>query len=131
MPARISSLGLLLSYVFLHQKGAISHEEKIALCLLLSLVLMSTGCADWSRMQKGAVIGAGAGGVAGGLIGHAAGNTAVGVLLGAVIGGAAGAYIWNYMDKRAAKAVLKDQYRGEISIYANEKLKGVAVEKTS
>ena len=29
------------------------------------------------------------------------------------------------------RAVLRDQYRGEISIYANEKLKRVAVEKTS
>jgi outer membrane protein OmpA-like peptidoglycan-associated protein len=117
----------------------------IALCLILSLVLMGTGCAEWSRMQKGAAIGAGTGGVAGGLIGHAAGNTAVGVLLGAVIGGAAGAFIGNYMDKQAAeierdiagarvervgegikitfssgvmfdvnRAVLKDQYRGEL-----------------
>jgi outer membrane protein OmpA-like peptidoglycan-associated protein len=117
-----------------------------ALCLILSLVLMGMGCAEWSRMQKGAAIGVGAGGVAGGLIGHAAGNTAVGVLLGAAIGGAAGAYIGNYMDKQAAeierdiagarvervgegikitfssgimfdvnRAVLKDQCRGELS----------------
>jgi outer membrane protein OmpA-like peptidoglycan-associated protein len=116
-------------------------KKIIALCLILSL-----GCAEWSRMQKGAAIGAGAGGAAGGLIGHAAGNTAVGVLLGAAIGGAAGAYIGNYMDKQAAeierdiagariervgegikitfssgimfdinRAVLKDQYKGEIS----------------
>ena len=121
-------------------------KKIIALCLIVSLVLMGMGSAEWSRMQKGAVIGAGAGGVTGGLIGHAAGNTAVGVLLGAVIGGAAGAYIGNYMDKQAAeierdiagarvervgegikitfssgimfdinRAVLKDQYRGEIS----------------
>jgi outer membrane protein OmpA-like peptidoglycan-associated protein len=117
----------------------------IALCLILSLVLMGMGCAEWSRMQKGAVIGAGAGGVAGGMIGHAAGSTAVGVLLGAAIGGAAGAYIGNYMDKQAAeierdiagarvervgegikitfssgimfdidRAVLNDQYKGEL-----------------
>ena len=103
------------------------------------------GCAEWSRMQKGAVIGAGTGGVVGGVIGHAAGSTVVGVLLGAAIGGAAGAFIGNYMDKQAAeierdiagarvervgegikitfssgimfdvdKAVLKDQYRGEL-----------------
>jgi outer membrane protein OmpA-like peptidoglycan-associated protein len=121
-------------------------KKIIALCLILSLVLMGTGCAEWSRMQKGAAIGAGTGAVAGGLIGHAAGNTAVGILLGAAIGGAAGAYIGNYMDKQAAeierdiagarvervgegikitfssgvmfdvnKAVLKDQYRGELS----------------
>jgi len=113
--------------------------------LVLSLVVMSMGCAEWSRMQKGAVIGAGTGGVVGGVIGHAAGSTVVGVLLGAAIGGAAGAFIGNYMDKQAAeierdiagarvervgegikitfssgimfdvdKAVLKDQYRGEL-----------------
>ena len=121
-------------------------KKIIALCLILSLVLMGMGCAEWTRMQKGAAIGAGAGGVAGGLIGHATGSTAVGVLLGAVIGGAAGAFIGNYMDKQAAeierdiagarvervgegikitfssgimfdinRAVLKDQYRGELS----------------
>ena len=121
-------------------------KKIIALCLILSLVLMGMGCAEWTRTQKGAAIGAGAGGVAGGLIGHATGSTAVGILLGAVIGGAAGAFIGNYMDKQAAeierdiagarvervgegikitfssgvmfdvnKAVLKDQYRRELS----------------
>ncbi len=121
-------------------------KKIIALCLILSLVLMGMGCAEWTRTQKGAAIGAGAGGVAGGLIGHATGSTAVGILLGAVIGGAAGAFIGNYMDKQAAeierdiagarvervgegikitfssgimfdvdRAVLKDQYKGEIS----------------
>jgi outer membrane protein OmpA-like peptidoglycan-associated protein len=121
-------------------------KKIIALGLIVSLVLMGMGCAEWTRTQKGAAIGAGAGGVAGGLIGHSAGNTAVGVLLGAVIGGAAGAFIGNYMDKQAAKierdiagarvervgegikitfssgvmfdlnrAVLKDEYKGELS----------------
>jgi outer membrane protein OmpA-like peptidoglycan-associated protein len=121
-------------------------KKIIALGLIVSLVLMGMGCAEWTRTQKGAAIGAGAGGVAGGLIGHSAGNTAVGVLLGAVIGGAAGAFIGNYMDKQAAeierdiagarvervgegikitfssgvmfdlnRAVLKDQYKGELS----------------
>lgn len=121
-------------------------KKTLILFLVLSLVLMSMGCAEWTRTQKGAVIGAGAGGALGALIGHKAGSTAVGVLLGAVIGGAAGAYIGNYMDKQAAeierdiagarvervgegikitfssgimfdvdKAVLKDQYRGEVS----------------
>jgi len=121
-------------------------KKIIALCLILSLVLMGMGCAEWTRTQKGAAIGAGAGAVAGGLIGRSAGSTAVGVLLGAAIGGAAGAFIGNYMDKQAAeierdiagarvervgegikitfssgimfdvdRAVLKDQYRGELS----------------
>jgi len=116
------------------------------LFLLVSLVAMNMGCAEWSRMQKGAAIGAGAGGVVGGVIGHAAGSTVAGVLIGAAIGGAAGAFIGNYMDKQAAeierdiagarvervgegikitfssgimfdvdKAVLKDQYKGELS----------------
>ncbi len=116
------------------------------LFLVISFVMMTMGCAEWSRMQKGAVIGAGAGGAVGGVIGHAAGSTAAGVLIGAVIGGAAGAYIGNYMDKQAAeierdiagarvervgegikitfssgimfdvdRAVLKDQYQGELA----------------
>jgi outer membrane protein OmpA-like peptidoglycan-associated protein len=120
-------------------------KKTFTLFLVLSLVLMGMGCAEWSRTQKGAAIGAGAGGALGALIGHKAGSTAVGVLLGAVIGGAAGAYIGNYMDKQAAeierdiagarvervgegikitfssgimfdvdKAFLKDQYKGEI-----------------
>jgi outer membrane protein OmpA-like peptidoglycan-associated protein len=114
--------------------------------LVFSFGLLCMGCAEWSRTQKGAAIGAGAGGALGALIGHKAGSTAVGALLGAVIGGAAGAYIGSYMDKQAAeierdiagarvelvgegikitfssgimfdvdRAVLKDQYRGELS----------------
>jgi len=121
-------------------------KKIIVLCLILTLVLIGTGCAEWTRTQKGAAIGAGAGAVAGGMIGHAAGSTAVGVLLGAAVGGAAGAFIGNYMDKQAAeierdiagarvervgegikitfssgimfdvdRAVLKDQYKGELS----------------
>jgi outer membrane protein OmpA-like peptidoglycan-associated protein len=114
--------------------------------LVFSFTLLCMGCAEWSRTQKGAAIGAGAGGAVGALIGHRAGSTAVGALLGAVIGGAAGAYIGNYMDKQAAeierdiagarvervgegikitfssaimfdvdRAVVKDQYTGELS----------------
>jgi outer membrane protein OmpA-like peptidoglycan-associated protein len=120
-------------------------KKIIAVCVILFLVLMGMGCAEWTRTQKGAAIGAGAGAVAGGMIGHATGSTAVGVLLGAAIGGAAGAFIGNYMDKQAAeierdiagarvervgegikitfssgimfdidRAVLKDQYKEEL-----------------
>ncbi|MEJ2723040.1 MAG: OmpA family protein [Deltaproteobacteria bacterium] len=78
-------------------------KKLLILFLVVSFLLMGMGCAEWSRTQKGAVIGAGAGGALGGLIGHKAGSTAVGVLLGAAIGGAAGAYIGNYMDKQAAE----------------------------
>ena len=121
-------------------------RKPIILFLVFSFVFMGMGCAEWSRTQKGAAIGAGAGGALGALIGHKAGSTAVGVLLGAVVGGAAGAYIGNYMDKQAAeierdiagarvervgegikitfssgimfdvdKAFLKDQYKGELT----------------
>ena len=121
-------------------------RKPIIFFLVFSFVFMGMGCAEWSRTQKGAAIGAGAGGALGALIGHKAGSTAVGVLLGAVVGGAAGAYIGNYMDKQAAeierdiagarvervgegikitfssgimfdvdKAFLKDQYKGELT----------------
>jgi outer membrane protein OmpA-like peptidoglycan-associated protein len=71
--------------------------------LIVSLVVGSFGCGNWSRKQKGAVIGATTGAVVGGAIGKQSGNTAVGAILGAAIGGAAGAYIGNYMDKQAAE----------------------------
>ncbi len=71
--------------------------------LIVSFVGVQMGCANWSRTQKGAVIGAGAGGVLGGIVGKAAGSTVAGVLIGAAVGGAAGAYIGNYMDKQAAE----------------------------
>lgn len=77
--------------------------RKLSILFVLLGFLVTSSCAEWTRMQKGAAIGAGAGGAVGGLIGHSAGNTAVGVLLGAAIGGAAGAYIGNYMDKQAAE----------------------------
>jgi outer membrane protein OmpA-like peptidoglycan-associated protein len=125
--------------------GRAAMKKILILFLLVSLVVMNMGCAEWSRMHKGAAIGAGAGGVVGGVIGHAAGSTVAGVLIGAAIGGAAGAFIGNYMDKQAAeierdiagarvervgegikitfssgimfdvdKAVLQDQYKGEL-----------------
>lgn len=68
--------------------------------LSVSFVLATLGCADWSRTQKGAVIGAGAAGAIGGLV---AKNTVAGILIGAAIGGAAGGFIGNYMDKQAAE----------------------------
>lgn len=71
--------------------------------LMVSFVAVTMGCAEMTRTQKGAVIGAAGGGVLGGLIGNKAGSTVVGALLGAAVGGAAGAYIGNYMDKQAAE----------------------------
>ena len=55
-------------------------KKFFVLFLILSIVLMGMGCAEWTRMQKGAAIGAGTGGAVGGIIGHAAGNTAMRVL---------------------------------------------------
>ncbi len=71
--------------------------------LILSFLAVTTGCAEWSRTQKGAAIGAGTGGAVGGIIGYATGYTVAGILIGAVVGGAAGAFIGNYMDKQAAE----------------------------
>ena len=71
--------------------------------LVVAFVLSTMGCAEMSRMQKGAAIGAGSGAAVGGLIGYATGSTAAGILIGAVVGGAAGAFIGNYMDKQAAE----------------------------
>jgi len=68
--------------------------------LIIMFVLATLGCAEWSRTQKGAAIGAGAAGVIGGIV---AKNTVAGILIGAAIGGAAGALIGNYMDKQAAE----------------------------
>jgi outer membrane protein OmpA-like peptidoglycan-associated protein len=68
--------------------------------LIVSFLLATWGCAEWSRTQKGAVIGAGTAGAIGGLV---AKNTVAGILIGAAIGGAAGGFIGNYMDKQAAE----------------------------
>jgi len=69
----------------------------------LAVTMVTMGCAEWNRTQKGAAIGAGTGGAVGGIIGHATGHTVAGILIGAVVGGAAGAFIGNYMDKQAAE----------------------------
>ena len=78
-------------------------KKAIALLLILSTIMMLSGCASMSNTAKGTAIGATAGGVLGGIIGNKAGNTAAGAIIGAAIGGAAGAIIGNYMDKQAAE----------------------------
>jgi outer membrane protein OmpA-like peptidoglycan-associated protein len=114
--------------------------------LIISFLALTSGCAGWSRTQKGAAIGAGTGGAVGGIIGYATGSTVAGILIGAAVGGLAGGFIGNYMDKQAAeierdiegakvervgegikitfssgilfdvdKANLKDPYKGELS----------------
>lgn len=118
--------------------------------LILSFLAVTMGCAEWSRTQKGAAIGAGSGGAVGGIIGYATGATVAGILIGAAVGGVAGGFIGNYMDKQAAeierdiegakvervgegikitfssgilfdvdKSDLKDPYKGELSQLAS------------
>jgi outer membrane protein OmpA-like peptidoglycan-associated protein len=74
---------------------------KMSLATILSVILISTGCASWNKTQKGAVMGTAAGGGMGAVIGRASGNTALGTIIGAAVGGAAGAVIGNQMDKQA------------------------------
>ncbi len=71
--------------------------------VILSFLMVTMGCAEWSRTAKGAAIGAGAGGAAGALIGYATGSTVAGILIGAAVGGLAGGFIGNYMDKQVAE----------------------------
>ncbi|MFO7573753.1 MAG: OmpA family protein [Bacteroidales bacterium] len=74
---------------------------KMSLAMILSVILISSGCASWNKTQKGAVVGTAAGGGMGAVIGKASGNTALGTIIGAAVGGAAGAVIGNQMDKQA------------------------------
>jgi outer membrane protein OmpA-like peptidoglycan-associated protein len=74
---------------------------RISFAMILSVILISAGCATWTKTQKGAVVGTAAGGGMGAVIGKASGNTALGTIIGAVVGGAAGAVIGNKMDKQA------------------------------
>jgi outer membrane protein OmpA-like peptidoglycan-associated protein len=71
------------------------------LIMILSAVLILSGCASWNKTQKGAVIGTAAGGGMGAVIGKASGNTALGAIIGAAVGGATGAVIGHSMDKQA------------------------------
>jgi outer membrane protein OmpA-like peptidoglycan-associated protein len=74
---------------------------RINLIMILSAVLVLSGCASWNKTQKGAVVGTAAGGAMGAVIGRASGNTALGAIIGAAVGGATGAVIGHQMDKQA------------------------------
>ena len=76
-------------------------KRTLVAILAVSLVLMSFGCASWSKTAKGAAIGGAAGAVVGGVVGKIAGNTLLGAIAGAAVGGAAGAFIGRHMDKQA------------------------------
>ena len=68
-------------------------KEKI-LFVLLSLVLLATGCASTTPGQKGALMGSAAGAGLGAIIGHQAGRrTAEGAIIGAAAGGLGGALL--------------------------------------
>jgi len=69
--------------------------------MIVSSVIILSGCASWNKTQKGAVVGTAAGGTMGAVIGRASGNTALGAIIGATVGGATGAIIGNQMDKQA------------------------------
>ncbi len=77
--------------------------KKLRMCLImiLSAIMILSGCASWNKTQKGAVIGTAAGGGMGAVIGKVAGNTALGAIIGAAVGGATGAVIGHKMDKQA------------------------------
>jgi outer membrane protein OmpA-like peptidoglycan-associated protein len=74
---------------------------RVSLIMIVSTVMIISGCASWNKTQKGAVVGTAAGGTMGAVIGRASGNTALGAIIGATVGGAAGAVIGNQMDKQA------------------------------
>jgi outer membrane protein OmpA-like peptidoglycan-associated protein len=82
-------------------KGGMRMRKTTTVVMTAALVLGLSGCASWTKTQKGAALGGGAGAVVGGVIGKAAGSTVVGAILGAALGGAAGAYIGRYMDRQA------------------------------
>ncbi len=69
--------------------------------MVLTSVMLLSGCASWNKTQKGAVVGTATGGALGAVIGRASGNTALGAIIGATVGGASGAVIGNKMDKQA------------------------------
>jgi len=69
--------------------------------MILSAVLIFSGCASWNKTQKGAVVGTAAGGAMGAVIGKVSGNTALGAIIGAAVGGTTGAIIGHKMDKQA------------------------------
>ena len=63
--------------------------------------ILTAGCKNMNKSQKGAVIGTAGGAAAGAVIGKAAGNTALGAIIGATVGGVTGAVIGRKMDKQA------------------------------
>jgi len=76
-------------------------KMKMSLIMIISSILILSGCASWNKTQKGAVVGTAAGGAMGAVIGRASGNTTLSEIIRAAVGGAAGEVIGNQMDKQA------------------------------
>jgi len=76
-------------------------KMRLSLIMVLSAVLIFSGCSSLNKTQKGGAVGVVAGGAMGAVIGKATGNTALGAIIGATVGGATGAVIGHQMDKQA------------------------------
>jgi outer membrane protein OmpA-like peptidoglycan-associated protein len=87
--------------IIIKTKTSYMKKTTVGLLILLSAVMILSGCASMNKTQKGAVVGTAAGGAMGAVVGRAAGNTALGTIIGAAVGGAAGAVIGHEMDKQA------------------------------
>jgi osmotically inducible lipoprotein OsmB len=67
----------------------------ISIYVLIFIPMLSSGCANMTPAQEGALVGAGVGGVAGGLIGGSSKAT----LIGAGVGALGGALLNDEMKK--------------------------------
>lgn len=87
-----------------------STKFTLILSFIFSASLLFSGCSQWNKTSKGAVIGAGSGTAVGAVIGKTLGNTAAGAIAGAAVGGTVGAVIGRQMDKKAEE--LNEQLEG-------------------
>jgi outer membrane protein OmpA-like peptidoglycan-associated protein len=76
-------------------------KSSLIISMILTVLLLLSGCNSLSNTTKGAVIGTGGGAAVGAVIGKTLGNTAAGAIGGAVVGGTAGAIIGRNMDEKA------------------------------
>ena len=80
-------------------------KSKILLILLLSLILVSSGCQSMGEKTKGgALIGGIVGAGAGGIIGHQSGHGLEGAAIGAAVGALSGGLIGSQLDKADQEA---------------------------
>jgi len=77
--------------------------QKSIIAILVIIAFAVTGCANMSKTQKGAAIGAGIGTAVGAGVGYAVGGkkgAAIGAGTGLLVGGLSGAAIGRYMDNQ-------------------------------